>query len=107
MMKKKIYEGSLVLVVVIFTTIFCIVVVPPLIESLDVIGAFAGGFVNPFASGYSVDVICCWAILLLWVAWESNRIKYGWVCVVLGLVPGVAVGFGLYLLMRSRQLRKV
>lgn len=90
-----------------FTVIFCILIVPPLIENPDVLGAFAGGFVNPFASGYSVDVFCCWAILLLWVVSESNKIRHGWICIVLGMVPGVAVGFALYLLMRSRQLENI
>lgn len=41
MVKKRIYEGSLVLVTVIFTAIFCIVVVPPVMETLYIVGAFA------------------------------------------------------------------
>lgn len=74
-------------------------------EDPDIIGAFAGGFVNPYASGYSTDVLCCWVILLLWVIYEYPRIKHGWICLLLGLVPGVAFGFALYLIMRTNQLK--
>ena len=66
-MKERIFKASLGLIAIVFTIIFCMVVVPPLIENPDVIGAFAGGFVNPYASGYATDVFCCWAILLIWV----------------------------------------
>lgn len=62
------------------------------------------GFVNPYSSGYSIDVIVTWCILCVWVMYESNKVKHGWVCLLLGLVPGVAVGFALYLFLRDRQL---
>jgi len=90
-----------------FTVIFCAVVVPPLIENPDVLGAFAAGFVNPYSSGYSADVIVCYCILAVWIWHEAATlsIRHGWVCLILGLVPGVAVGFALYLLLRQRQLR--
>lgn len=107
MTRKTIYHIGLVLVVLSFVALFCILVLPPIVAGQDIISAFGAGFVNPFAAGYSSDVLCCWAILLFWVIWESNTIKYGWACVLLGIVPGVAVGFGLYLLMRSRQLEKL
>ena len=81
-------------------------VVPPLIEHPDIIGAFAAGFVNPYASGYSADVFCCWAILLIWVIYEAPQVKYGWICLLLGIIPGVAVGFALYLLLRINQLKQ-
>ena len=90
---------------IIFVVIFCAVVVPPLIENPDIVGAFSAGFVNPYASGYSTDVICCWIILLLWIIYEYPKVKYGWVCLLLGLVPGVAVGFALYLVLRLHQLK--
>lgn len=104
-MKEKIFKISVGLIAVIFTLIFCIVVIPPLIENPDIVGAFAQGFVNPYASGYSTDVICCWIILLLWVIYESPKIKYGWICLLLGIIPGVAVGFALYLIIRTNQLK--
>jgi len=102
-MKEKTFKISVLLIAVIFTLIFCIVGIPPLIKNPDIIGAFAAGFVNPYSSGYSADVICSWFILLVWVIYEYPKVKYGWVCLVLGLVPGVAVGFAGYLFLRTNQ----
>lgn len=102
-MNQKIFEGSLVAIALIFTLLFFYLVVPPLLANPDVPGAFAAGFVNPYSSGYSVDVLCCWVILLFWVIYEAPKVKYGWACLLLGLVPGVAVGFALYLFLRTRQ----
>lgn len=92
---------------VLFTAYFCAVVVPPLIGNPDILGAFAAGYVNPYASGYSTDVFVCWAILAVWVWYEASNhsVRYGWMCLILGVVPGVAVGFAAYLLLRQRQLR--
>ncbi|WP_353254415.1 DUF2834 domain-containing protein [Salinisphaera sp. PC39] len=72
-------------------------------------GAFAAGFVNPYASGYSTDVLFCWAILAAWVAYEAKKysVRNGWVCLLLGIVPGVAVGFAMYLLLRAKQVGEV
>lgn len=106
-MSKTFYKICLALIALMFTIIFCILIIPPLIDNPDVIGAFSAGFVNPYASGYSTDVLCCWLILLVWIIYESSIIKYGWVCVLLGIVPGVAVGFALYLLLRLNQLRSI
>ncbi|WP_349255373.1 DUF2834 domain-containing protein [Spectribacter acetivorans] len=74
----------------------------------DIFGAFAAGFVNPYASGYSIDVLVCWGILALWVLYEAKQhsVKNGWVCLLLGIVPGLAVGFALYLLIRQRQIKE-
>ena len=104
-MKKHFFKIGLVVIALFFTIIFCFVVIPPLIDNPDIIGAFAAGFVNPYSSGYSIDVFCCWAILFLWVIYESPKVKYGWVCILLGIVPGVAVGFALYLLLRMNKLQ--
>jgi hypothetical protein len=92
-----------------FTLLFCVVVVPPLIETPDIIGAFGAGFVNPYASGYSSDVIACWLLLAIWVGFEAQTrsVKHGWLCLVVGIVPGVAVGLAAYLLLRSRQVREL
>ena len=103
-MSKKIFQISISIIAVFFTAAFCKLIIPPLLENPDIIGAFAAGFVNPYASGYSTDVFCCWAILFVWVIYEAPKVKYGWVCLLLGIVPGVAVGFALYLLLRMRQL---
>lgn len=104
-MNENIFKISVAAIGLLFTLIFCLVVVPPLIQNPDIIGALTAGFVNPYASGYSADVICCWFILFIWVIYESPKVKHGWICLVLGLVPGVAVGFALYLILRSKQLK--
>lgn len=90
-----------------FTIAFCVIVVPALIADGDIIGAFAAGFVNPYSSGYSTDVLMCWAVLAVWVIYEArtHKVRHGWIALVLGAVPGVATGFALYLLMRHSQLR--
>ena len=90
----------------IFLAVFFFYVVPASLEQGDIIAAFAAGFVNPFAAGYSTDVIMCWFILLFWILHEQRTlgIKHGWICYVLGAVPGVALGFALYLIMRQAQL---
>ena len=104
-MGKQVFQIGITLVALAFVIIFLIVVIPPFLENPDILHAFEEGFVNPYSSGYSADVIACWVILLIWVIYESPRVKYGWVCLLLGVVPGVAVGFALYLLMRTRQLK--
>lgn len=90
-----------------FAVAFCVIVVPPLLASRDVIGAALGGFVNPYASGYSLDVILCWFVLAVWIAYERSTlgVKNGWIALLLGLVPGVATGFAFYLFLRTRQLK--
>lgn len=88
--------------------IFMMTVVPPLISLGDPVAAAMYGFVNPYASGYAWDAILCWVILTIWIVYErrAHKVKGGWICVLLGLVPGVAVGFGLYLILRTKQLNE-
>ncbi len=105
-MTEKAFIISVGIVAGIFTVLFCLLVLPPLIEQPDIIGAFGAGFVNPYASAYSADVFSCFAVLLIWIIYESPKVKYGWICLLLSLVPGVAVGFAVYLIMRSNQLKK-
>ncbi|MDX1959996.1 MAG: DUF2834 domain-containing protein [Leptospiraceae bacterium] len=50
--------------------IFCFLVLPPFFKDPDIIRAFAAGFVNPYSSGYSVDVFCSWALLLAWIIYD-------------------------------------
>jgi hypothetical protein len=106
-MNETLFKTYLTLAAALFTAIFGFLIIPPLIDNPDILGAFAAGFVNPFAAGYSTDVFFCWFVLAIWVWFESTSlsIKHGWVCLVLGVVPGVAVGFALYLLIRHSQLR--
>ena len=101
------FKACLILSAILFSAIFFYLVIPELLKDPDIIGAFAAGFVNPFAAGYSTDVLFCWFVLAVWVWFEasSRSIKHGWVCLLLGIVPGVAVGLALYLLLRHTQLR--
>lgn len=105
-MTEVIFKTIIVAATLVFLAVFAFVVTPPLLDDLDVVGAFAAGFVNPYASGYSTDVIACWVILSAWILYERKAlaIRHGWMCIVLGLIPGVALGFALYLLIRMRQL---
>ena len=92
-----------------FTIFFAVVVVPPLIANPDIWGAFAAGFVNPYSSGYSMDVFVSWVILAAWVAYEAKvySVRKGWVCLLIGIVPGVAVGFAAYLRLRAKQIKEI
>lgn len=81
---------------------------PHIIEQKDLSLVLSSGFVNPYATGYSIDLIATWLVLIVWVVYEykAHRIKHGWVCILLGLVPGVVVGFASYLLLRHSQMSK-
>ena len=106
-MNEKAFKLSIIVSALIFLAVFVFHTAPAALEQGDMVAAFAAGFVNPFAAGYSTDVIMCWFILLFWVLYEARTkaIKHGWLCVILGAVPGVAVGFTLYLLVRNAQLQ--
>ncbi len=105
-MTDKIYRFLLLATALLFIVFFAATVVPPLVSQPDVIGAFAAGFVNPYAAGYSTDVILCWVTLAIWVVYERSTLSIsgGWICLLLGIVPGVVVGMALYLVLRQRQL---
>jgi hypothetical protein len=105
-MSDKSFRVAVIAVGLAFTALFSGLVVPPLIDNPDILGAFGAGFVNPYASGYSADVIACWVILAIWIVFEatSRSVKHGWLCLVVGVVPGVAVGFAAYLVLRSNQI---
>ncbi|MCQ6262521.1 DUF2834 domain-containing protein [Alloalcanivorax profundimaris] len=89
-MPESIYKGMLVVAALFFTAFFTVTVLPPLFEKPDIWGAFAAGFVNPYSSGYSTDVLVCWVILAVWVAYEAKayEVRKGWICLLLGIVPG-------------------
>ncbi|TVP57912.1 MAG: DUF2834 domain-containing protein [Halomonadaceae bacterium] len=105
-MNERAYIALLAVVAAAFSVFFLVTVLPALAVDWDVFSAIAAGFVNPFAAGYSTDVILCWVILAIWIVFErtTKGIKHGWICLVLGAVPGVAVGFALYLIIRLKQL---
>jgi len=105
-MNETAFKVALIGIATTFTFVFCGIVIPPLIINPDIMSAFAAGFVNPYAAGYSADVLFCWSVLAIWVIYESKAysVKYGWACLVLGVIPGVAVGFPLYLITRNKQI---
>ncbi len=105
-MTRRAFEVLTLGLGVAFAAAFCVTVVPPLLKSGDVAGAFAAGFVNPYASGYSLDTIVCGLILVAWIMYERSAlgIRHGWVAIPLAFAPGVATAFGVYLFIRSRQL---
>jgi hypothetical protein len=105
-MSQKLFHISVLVVALAFTLLFLVLMVPALMADPDIIGAFAAGFVNPFSSGYASDAIACWLILALWIVYEAKTvpIKYGVICLALGVIPGVAVGFAVYLILRSKRI---
>lgn len=104
-MSASLFRVFLYLLAIGFTIAFAAVVVPPLLQDGDVVGAFAAGFVNPYASGYALDIFFCWFVLAVWVVYEARvrKIRHGWLALVLGVVPGVATGFAFYLLLRLQH----
>lgn len=105
-MPRAMFEVLAAFFGVLFAAAFTVIVIPPLLESGDIVGAFAAGFVNPYASGYSLDTIICGLILITWVLYERSAIgiRHGWIAIPLTFAPGVATAFGFYLVIRSRQL---
>lgn len=104
-MTRSLYVATLWLLAVGFALAFTLICGPALLENPDIIGAFAAGFVNPFSSGYALDAIMCWFVLAVWVTYEAKTLgmRHGWIALLLGIAPGVATGFAVYLLMRLRQ----
>lgn len=105
-MNALIFRTTIIATAAVFTALFVYWCIPPMIENPDLIGAFAAGFVNPYASGYAADTLACWVILTAWIAYEARTrgVRHGWIFALLGIIPGVAVGFAGYLLLRMRQL---
>ncbi len=105
-MTQRTFESLCIALGAAFAVAFAVVVAPAVVRSGDVVGAFAAGFVNPFASGYALDAICCAALLAVWVLHERRRhgLRHGWIAIVLSIAPGVATGLAYYLVLRSRQM---
>jgi Terpene cyclase DEP1 len=101
------FRALLILLAGGFAVAFAAICIPPFIENPDILGAFAGGFVNPYATGYSLDVFFTYGVLAAWVLYEANTkgIRHGWIALVIGVAPGVATGFAVYLLLRMKQER--
>jgi hypothetical protein len=50
---STIFRASLYLPGAGFSAVFLVIVVPPLIQTPDVLAVFAAGFVNPYAAGFA------------------------------------------------------
>lgn len=108
-MTERLFKVSLTLIIAGFTIFFFLAFLPPILTDKDIFLVLSSGFVNPYAAGYSIDLIACWLVLIVWV-WHEAAVKgtkHGWVCIILGLAPGVVVGFASYLLLRNSQLSEV
>ncbi len=92
-----------------FAAFFFITLGPLLLGNPDVVSAFKAGYINPYSAGFATDAISCWLVLAAWIAYErfEKGVKHGWVALLLGLVPGVATGFALYLVLRMKQSEKI
>ena len=86
-MKESTFKTLLILIEVSFVVFAAVVFFAPIIKNPDIIGVLKAGFVNPYATTYSVDLIACWVVLIIWIIYERNelRIKNGWVCIPIGL----------------------
>lgn len=106
-MSELFFKRAIIISAGIFLAVFLFYTLPAALELNDIIQSFAAGFVNPLATGYSVDVIACGFILIFWILFEAKNcgIRHGWVCILLCFIPGVAVGFTAYLLIRQKQLK--
>lgn len=103
---KTAYISVLGIIGIGFAAFFFITMGPVFIADPDLIAAVKAGFVNPYSSGFATDAVACWMVLAAWVVYEKleKGVRHGWIALLLGLVPGVATGFALYLAMRMRQL---
>ncbi|PJZ47570.1 DUF2834 domain-containing protein [Leptospira saintgironsiae] len=106
-MNLSTFKNLLIILGSVFTAGFLYLVLPPLSQNFDVIGAFLGGFVNPFSSAYALDIIFTWLVLAAWIIYDAKTkgIKNGWIALLLGVVPGVAVGAAYYIYLREKQSR--
>ncbi len=104
-MTDTVFKTTIIAAAAVFTALFAYWCIPPQIANPDIVAAFGAGFVNPYASGYAADTLACWVILSAWILHERRTlgIRHGLWCIVLGVIPGVAVGFAGYLLVRARQ----
>lgn len=105
---ERVYVASLVLIAGAFSVAFFALIVPGIFPIHDFVQqTLLNGYVNPTAAGYTTDTLACACVLTAWVIYEriTLGIRGGWIALVVSVVPGVAVGFAAYLLIRMRGLR--
>ncbi|MGB0367771.1 MAG: DUF2834 domain-containing protein [Flavobacteriales bacterium] len=102
---KQLYYGTLAILGIGFAVFFFATIGPAFLANPNFIGACKAGFVNVYSSGFATDAVMCWFVLAAWIIYDKskNGIKYGWIALLLGLIPGVATGFAFYLFTRARQ----
>ena len=76
-MTEPLFKAIIIAAAAVFTALFAYWCIPPQIANPDIVGAFAAGFVNPYASGYSADTIACWVILSAWDYEDYGDTDYG------------------------------
>jgi hypothetical protein len=106
-MTDRSFRAALLALAVVFTAIFAFVIPPALVhDGFDFWGGARATFVNPYASGVSVDVLMTYVVLAVWVFHEARtkQVRRGWIALLLGLVTGMTVGLAAYLLIRARQI---
>lgn len=105
---KTVYLSFLGIIGIGFAAFFFITMGPVFFADPDLVAAIKAGFVNPYSSGFATDAVCCWLVLAAWVIYEKfeKGIKHGWIALLVGLVPGVATAFALYLVMRMGQVER-
>ncbi len=106
-MTENQFKKSILITAAIFLLVLFFYTLPYAVELADPIAISLAGFVNPISSGWATDVISTWFILAFWIFYEKKqyKVKLGWVCLPLGIFPGVAFGFCLYLLIRQAQIK--
>src|SRR4051812_41118293 len=100
-MTDRSFRAVLVAIAAAFVVLFAAIVPPALInDGFDFWGAARATFVNPYASGASIDVLMAYVVLAVWVFQEARtrRVRHGWIALVVGLVTGLTVAFAAYLL---------
>ncbi len=104
-MSNTLFRTLLWLLALGFAGAFCVMVLPTALQETDPLRFVTDAYVNPYSSGYATDTLTCWGVLAVWIWHEAKTagVRYGWVALLLGVVPGVATGFAAYLLIRSRQ----
>lgn len=104
-MSNTLYRSMLWILALGFAVAFCIIALPAALQETNPLRFVTDAYVNPYSSGYATDTLSCWAVLAVWIIHEARTedVRHGWVALLLGVVPGVATGFAVYLLLRSKQ----